>query len=76
MKPGDVILVSDKNTLRGEYRLGLVRDTFKGQDGKVRRVSVMYKNFKIQGKLYNATETVVTRPVQSLALLVPVDSDV
>lgn len=34
--PGDVVIVADKNTLRGDYRLGLVRDVFPGQDGKVR----------------------------------------
>jgi len=75
LKPGDVVIVSDKNTFRGEYRLGLVRNAIKGQDGKVRKVSLMYKNFKIQNKLHKATEIVVTRAVQRLALLVPVDGD-
>ena len=45
LRPGDVVNVADKNTLRGEYRLGLVYELFPGQDERVRRVSVMYKNF-------------------------------
>ena len=34
--PGDVVIVADKNTLRGDYRLALVQDVFPGGGGKVR----------------------------------------
>ena len=73
LRPGDVVVVADKNCLRGEYRLGVVKEVFTGQDDKVRKVKLMYKSFKSNGKIHNATEITVTRAVQRLALLVPVD---
>ena len=79
LRPGDVVIVADKNTLRGEYRLGLVHEVFPGQDERVRRVSVRYKNFQVGDKI-NAYKgdhqaIIVTRSTQRLALLVPVDED-
>jgi hypothetical protein len=71
-----VVIVADKNVLRGKYRLGLVREAFAGRDGRVRKVSLSYKNFKVGEKIHQyegATDTVVIRSVQRLALLVPVD---
>jgi len=38
LRPGDVVIVADKNSLRGSYRLGLVREVFPGSDGRVRKV--------------------------------------
>ena len=76
LQPGDVVLVMDQNSLRGVYKLGLVREVFPGRDGFVRKVSISYKNFKIGEKVYEysgAKDTVITRSVQRLALLVPVD---
>ena len=76
LKPGDVVLVLDRNTLRGNYRLGLIQKVFPGSDGKVRNVTLTYKNFKIgesHSKYDGVKDTVVTRSVQRLALLVPVD---
>ena len=65
--------------MRGEYRLGLVEEVFPGRDGKVRRVSVMYKNFRVGDKIqaYKGHDeaVIVHRSTQRLALLVPVDDD-
>ena len=75
--PGDVVVVADKNVLRGEYRLGIVKEGFPGTDGKVRRVLVTYKNFRVGdiGQTYYGVSEAVTvsRSVQRLALIVPVD---
>lgn len=76
LRPGDVVIVADKNTLRGEYRLALVRDVFPGEDGRVRKVTVQYKSYRTGEKVHEyrgARDTVVSRAVQRLALLVPVD---
>ena len=76
LRPGDVVLVLDKNSFRGEYRLGLIKEVFPGIDGKVRKVSLTYKNYKIGEKISQysgAKDTVVIRTVQKLALLVSVD---
>ena len=79
LRPGDVVIVADKNVLRGgDYRLGLVKEVFPDEDGKVRRVLVQYKNFRV-GKdrsCYGISESVtVSQSVQRLALLVPVEED-
>ena len=63
LKRGDVVVVADRNVLRGDYRLGLIKEVFPDSDGKVRKVSLVFK----------ANQAVVTRAVQRLALLVPVD---
>ena len=52
--------------------------TFPSDDGKVRRVEVLYKNFHPDEKLgtYNGTNyTSVDRAVQQLIVLVAVDED-
>jgi hypothetical protein len=74
LQPGDVVMIADQNALRGEYRLGLVKETFPGRDGKVRKVALSYKNFKVGSgsRLYGGgSDTIIIRSVQKLALLVP-----
>ena len=77
--PGYVVIIADRNTLRGDYRLGIVQEVFPSQDGKVRRVNVMYKNFQIGEKVQkykgHNEAVIVSRSVQRLSLLVPVDMD-
>lgn len=79
LHPGDLVIIADRNTMRGEYRLGLVQEVFPGRGNKVRQVSVMYKNFRVGEKLQtykgNNEAVVVSRSTQRLALLVPVDDD-
>ena len=50
LRPGDVVIVADKNTLKGDYRLALVKEVFPGEDGKVRRVTIAL------GKEHTSTE--------------------
>jgi hypothetical protein len=77
LQVGDVVLVMESNILRKQYKLAKVHEVFPGTDGKVRRVSVCYKNYKVRGKSIEYTgakDTIVNRSVQRLALLVPVDT--
>ena len=74
LRVGDVVIVADKNVLRGEYRLALVKEAFPDRNGKVRRVLVTYKNFRVgkNPQCYGKSEAVtVSRSVQRLALIVP-----
>jgi len=75
LQPGDVVIVSDTNSLRGEYRLGVVRDVFPGDDGRVRKVSLSYKNCGVSSGRHRGGDGFVTviRSVQKLSLLVPAD---
>ena len=73
----DVVIVADRNVLRGEYRLGAVKEVFPDSDGKVRHVLVTYKNVRVGNigqKYYGVNNTVkVSRSVHRLALFVPVN---
>ena len=76
IKTNDVVLLLDKNSLRGEYRLALVTQTHPGKDGKVRTVTISYKNFKTGEKVneYKGQKyTSIKRTVQRLVLLIPVE---
>lgn len=77
IQPGDVVAIADQNHLRGKYHIAKVTEVLPSKDGKVRSVTVVYKNFK-QGEKVNtykgANDTKVIRSIQRLALLVPVDA--
>ena len=67
-------MIQDSNTLRGNYRMGIVKETFPSLDGKVRSVKIGYKN-NDAGPDYNGKQyTYIERPVQKLIVIVPVDS--
>lgn len=68
--------MSETNQLSKEYKLARVHEVFPGPDDNVRRVSLSYKNYKVKGKMIEYTgsgDTIVSRSVQRLALLVPVE---
>ena len=76
LEPGDVVLICDKNQLKGHYKLARVEKVFPGRDGHVRKVSLTYKNHRPGEPLtqyLGAPDTTVTRAVQRLALLAPMD---
>ena len=76
MQEGDIVLISDTNLVRGQWKLGRVTKTFPGKDGKVRKVELQYKNPR-QGesvKEYKGHGYVtVDRPVHKLVILIPND---
>ena len=79
LKPGDIVVVCDQNMLKNNSYLAIVREAFPSKDGKFRKVALAYKNFRIGEKVhqYNgATDTIIYRSVQKLALLVPASGDV
>jgi hypothetical protein len=47
LRPGDVVIVADKNTLHGEYRMGLVLEVFQGQDQRVCVYQLCIKTFRL-----------------------------
>ena len=60
---GDIVLIEDSNTVRGEWRLGIVSKVMPSKDDRVRQVKVTYKK--------NTTRISVLRAVQRLIVLVP-----
>ena len=78
MRPGDVFLIADKTSLKGDYRLGIIQEVRSSKDGKVRSVFVKYKNYKAGERNHEYTtgeEVVISRSVHCLTLLVPVEYD-
>ena len=43
VEEGDLVMIADSNSLRGDYRLALVDKTKVGEDGKVRSCTLKYK---------------------------------
>ena len=77
---GDIVLLKDSNLLKREYRLARVKEAVPGDDGKVRRVKLEYKNLKSTGKdVKDAVKdlqkpfTEVVRSVQNVVVIVPAD---
>merc|ERR1712215_513011 len=51
---GDVVLIQDSNTVRGEWKLGLITRILESKDGRVRNVEILYKN--------GPTDVLIKRP--------------
>lgn len=71
---GDIVLMQDSNQIRGQWKLGRVSKVYTGEDGKVRKVEVQYKNpkpgepvTKYKGRGYVTVE----RAVHRLIVLLP-----
>ena len=73
----DVVLVLDPNpSYKGKFKLARVVDVHPGKDGKVRKVTLGYKNYRVGEKVYQYSgvqDTLIERSVQRLVLLVPVE---
>jgi hypothetical protein len=76
LQPCDVVLVLKDSPLKAEYRLARVKATYPDKDGVVRNVWISYKNYKVGERVVKYTgtaDTDILRPVQRLALVVPVE---
>ena len=65
---GDVVLVQDSNVVRGEWKMGIITKVTESKDGLVRKADVTYKR--------DSTSITVSRAVQRLIVLVPIDGEV
>ena len=73
-----MVLICDKNQFKGQYKLARVKEVFPGPDGYVRKVTLVYKNTRPGeplSKYMGAPDTIVTRAIQRIALLVPVNDE-
>ena len=76
LRPGDVVLVLDSDAIRSEYRLAVVKTVYPSRDGVVRKVLLSYRRYKVGESCVKYTGSIeqnCIRPVQRLALVVPVD---
>ena len=73
LKRGDIVLVAESG-LKGSYKLARVIEANIGKDRHVRSAKLAYKNFKVGepvSEYSGAHDTIITRAIQKLALLVP-----
>ena len=77
LRINDVVLVMDGGQLdKGQFKLARVVQVFPSNDGKVRKVQLAYKNYKVGERVFEykgAPDTCIERSVQRLALLAPAD---
>ena len=76
LRIGDIVLVMDTDAIRAEYRLAVVKEVYPGADGKVRKVMISYRRYKVKDsnvQYTGSTEQNCIRAVQRLALIVPRD---
>lgn len=73
VQPGDVVLIQDKDAVKGQWKLAQVKSVEPIRDGKVRDVKIRYKIQKL-GKEYTGQEDVsVSRSVHRLVVLLPIE---
>ena len=73
LSEGDVVLVQDTNSLRGQWKLAEVHTVEPNNDGKVRDIVLRYKNH-VDGTSYNGSKDLyIKRSVHRLVVVVPVD---
>ena len=77
IKSGDIVLVHDKVSVRGEWPLAKVIEVTKGSDGLVRRAKVQLGTSRLdnQGKRVSSL-SVLERPIQELVLLIESNCDI
>ena len=76
VRVGDVVIVQDSKQTRGHWRLAKVGNVFPSDDGRVRKVEVMYKNERpgeLGNKYAGTPYTKIERPVQKIVVIIPVD---
>ena len=70
VKVGDIVLVQDSKQLQGKWKLGkVVRAEASLRDGFVRNIDIQYKNPGLTAL------TTITRPVQRVIVIVPIDEE-
>ena len=70
---GDIVLLKDNNAVKDTYRLARVKRAIPGEDGKVRRVVIEYKNVDGDPATCKAPFRETERSIHNVAVIVPVD---
>ena len=70
---GDIVLVQDSNTLRGQWKLAEVCEAERSKDGKVRDVVLRYKRNNGKSDYTGTKDTKIKRSVHRLVIIVPVE---
>ena len=72
---GDIVMVQDSNALRGEWRLARISRTYPSSDGKVRKVTLSYRQLDNTNNYIGGALTNIERPVQNLVVILPAEDN-
>ena len=70
VKSGDIVMVKDINTVRGNWIIARVSKTYQGIDKQVRKCQLSYKQTR-PGMVIPQKFTNIERPVQDLIVIIP-----
>ena len=70
---GDIVMVQDSNTLRGEWKMARITKAPLSSDGKVRKVALCYRQLDNSPYYKGGPWTEIERPVQKLVVILPAE---
>lgn len=70
---GDIVLVQNPKTVRGEWKLAQVMETIIGRDNIVRTVKLRYKALRAGNKYSGMKDKLMYRSVCRLVVLLPIE---
>ena len=73
VKVGDIVLVQDKNALKGVWKLAQIIKTSYGSDNMVRNVTLRYKITKSDSNYTGQPDSYMDRSVRSLVIILPIE---
>ena len=73
VRVGDIVLVQDKNALKGVWKLAQVAKTHYGSDNMVRNVTLRYKLNKNGSNYVGQSDSFIDRSVRSLVIILPIE---
>lgn len=76
MQPGDIVLVQDSNTVRGNWNMAEIVKAELGTVGRVRDVRIRYKAQKPGGRYGGQVDILVNRSEHHLVVILPADEQI
>ena len=73
LREGDVVMIVEPTSLKAKYKMGIIDDVKVSCDGRVRSAVVRYNNIQTTDNRQRVTPIRVTRSVQRLVLILPVE---
>ena len=70
---GDIVLVKDNNSIRSSWMLAEVLKAHMSNDGKVRNVTIRYKNNNNLPRYIGQADSTVERSVHNLVIILPIE---
>lgn len=67
------MLVQDSNNIRGQWKLAEICEALPAVDGRVRDVKLRYKNVSAGRDYHGCLDTIISRSVRRLVIILPIE---